>query len=89
MLSCYNGRDERNRNSDKYFPCLYDRLLRITNNSCDSRISVEALKLAGLEKHLKKPWILTRKYTREYSKIRINLNNNKQDIKKDTQPENN
>ena len=86
-LRCYNGRDERNRTSDKCFPCHYDRLPRINNNSCDGRISVEALKLAGLEKQLKKPWILTRKYTREYPKIRINLSNNSQDIKKDTQPE--
>ena len=33
------------------------------------------------------PWILTRKYTPEYPKMTINLNNNKQDIKKGTQPE--
>ena len=86
-LCCYNGPDETNRNSDKCFPCHYDLLPRINNNSCHGRISVGALKLAGLEKQLKKPWILARKYTREYPKIRINLNNNSQDIKKGTQPE--
>ena len=86
-LCCYNGRDERNRNSDKCFPCYNDRLPRTNNNSYDGRISLEVLELAGLEKQLKKPWILTQKYTLEYQKITINLNNKKQDIKKDTQPE--
>ena len=64
-----------------------DRLPRINNNSYDGSISVEAQKLAGLEKRLKKPWILTRKYTPEYPKMIKNLNNNTQDIKKDTKPE--
>ena len=86
-LRLYNGRDKRNRNSDKCFPYHNDRLPRINYNSYDGRISVEALKLAGLEKQLKKPWILTLKYTPEYPKMTINLNNNTQDIKKDTQPE--
>ena len=86
-LRCCNGRDKRNRNSDKCFPYHNDRLPRINNNSYDGRISVEALKLAGLEKQLKKTWILTRKYTPEYPKMTINLNNNTQDIKNDTQPE--
>ena len=69
------------------FSLPYDRLPRINNNSYDGRISVEALELAGLEKQLKKPWILTQKYTPEYRKMTINLNNKKQDIKKDTQTE--
>ena len=86
-LRCCNGRDKRNRNSDKCFSYNNDRLPRINNNSHDGRISVKALELAGLEKQLKKPWILTRKYTRKYPKIRANLNNNSQDIKKDTQPD--
>ena len=86
-LRCCNGRDKRNRNSDKCFLYHNDRLPRIDNNSHDGRILVEALELAGLEKQLKKPWILTQKYTPEYRKITMNLNNNKQDIKKDTQPE--
>ena len=86
-LRCYSDRDKKNRNSDKCFPYHNDRLRRIINNSYDCRISVEALKLAGLEKQLKKTWILTRKYTPEYPKMTINLNNNTQDIKNDTQPE--
>ena len=82
-----SNRISGNRYSDKCFPFHNDRLPRINNNSYDGRVSVEALKLAGLEKQPKKPWILTRKYTPEYTKMTLNLNNNKQDITKDTQPE--
>ena len=86
-MRIYNGCDDRNRNSYIYFPYHYDRWPRISNNSYEGRISVKALILAGLEEQHKKPWILTWKYTREYPKITINLINNKQEIKKDTQPE--
>ena len=89
-LRCYDDRDKRNRNSHKCFTYRCDRFLRINNNSYNGnklRLSVETLTLSRLEKQLKKPWILTRRYRRKYPKITINLYNNMQGINKDTQPE--
>ena len=89
-LRFYDDRDKRNRNSQKCFTYRCDRFLRINNNSYNGnklRLSVETLTLARLEKQLKRPWILTRRYRCEYPKITINLYNNVQGINKDTQPE--